>query len=88
VASTWDEALLQTEALRPEVLLIDVSLGDRSGVDLARLLGNDRAVILISTRAEDDLVDLFTDVPAAGFLSKSDLSAQAVRRLLSRRRGT
>jgi DNA-binding NarL/FixJ family response regulator len=68
-------------------VLIDVSLGDRSGVDLARSIGRDQAVILISTRAEDDLVDLLADVPVAGFLSKSELSAQAVRRQLSRRRG-
>jgi CheY-like chemotaxis protein len=88
VASTREETLEQAEALQPDVVLIDVSLGAESGVDLARVIGHDRAVILISTRAEDEVVDLFADAPVAGFLTKSELSAEAVRRLLRRRRDT
>ena len=38
--------------------------------------------ILISTRSEADLADLVTLSPAAGFLAKSELSADAIRGFL------
>jgi CheY-like chemotaxis protein len=71
-------------------VLIDVSLGDESGFDLARRLAEDHharnvPVILISTRAEADLRDLVADSPAEGFLPKSELSARAIRRFLDGR---
>jgi DNA-binding NarL/FixJ family response regulator len=88
VASTSAEAVREAEALRPDVVLVDVSLGDESGIELARRLVDGRAqgatVILISTRSEADLADLVALTPAAGFLSKSDLSADAVRGFLDR----
>jgi len=89
VASTSAEALLATAALQPDVVLVDVFLGQESGFELARRLvaqhGRDVTVILVSTRAEDDLADLIAVSPAAGFLSKSDLSADAIRGVLARR---
>lgn len=39
-------------------------------------------MILISTYAEEDFVDLITATPVAGFLSKSHLSARAIREIL------
>ena len=41
-------------------------------------------MILISTRSEADLADLVASSPAAGFLSKSELSADAIRGLIDR----
>ena len=86
VARTSADALLQAETLRPNVVLVDVSLGDESGFELARRLVADHArgasVILISTRSEADLADAIAQSPAAGFLSKSALSAEAIRGLL------
>ena len=41
VASTGAEALRQAETLRPDVVLVDISLGDESGFDLARRLVED-----------------------------------------------
>jgi CheY-like chemotaxis protein len=83
VASTSAEALRATATLQPDVVLVDVSLGEESGFELARRLradpGQDAAVILISTRSEADLADLVALSPAAGFLSKSELSADAIR---------
>ncbi len=66
-------------------MLVDVALGDESGFELAQRLVTDhanRAVILISTRSEDDLTDAIARIPAAGFLAKSELSAEAIHRLL------
>jgi hypothetical protein len=39
-------------------------------------------VILISTLAEADVVDLLADSPAIGFLPKSELSAGAISRIV------
>jgi CheY-like chemotaxis protein len=87
VASNSAEALRQARALQPEVILVDIGLGDESGFDLARRLaqhgqGGDAEVILISARAETDYAELITESPAAGFLVKSELSAQAIGRVL------
>jgi CheY-like chemotaxis protein len=92
VASNSAAALRQARALRPDVILVDIGLGDESGFDLARLLAQDRQdnlggnaeVILISARAEIDYAELIAESPAAGFLAKSELSARAIDRLLGR----
>jgi len=87
VASRADEALRQAETLRPEVVLVDIMLEDESGFDLARRLvardrGRGTALILISTHSEEDFTDLIAESPAVGFLPKSELSADAIRRIL------
>jgi DNA-binding NarL/FixJ family response regulator len=86
VASTSEEALRKTELLGPDVVLVDVSLGDESGIDLARRLVTDPAheatVILISTHSEAEFADLIATSHAAGFVSKSELSAAAIRSFL------
>jgi CheY-like chemotaxis protein len=89
VASNSAEALRQARALRPDVILVDVGLGDESGFDLARLLARDgqgggAKVILISARAETDYTELIAESPAAGFLQKPELSARGIGRILGR----
>ena len=89
-ASSIAEALRQARALRPDVILVDIGLGDESGFDLARLLardgqggqGVDAEVILISTHSEADYSELIAESPAAGFLAKSELSARGISRIL------
>lgn len=83
VASTASEALAQTEEHRPDVVLVDVMLGDESGVELAHRLDQaGAAVLMISTHAKSDIEDLVSDAPAAGFVPKSELSASAIRAAL------
>jgi len=92
VASNIAGALRQAHALGPDVILVDIGLGEESGFDLARLLvadgqGGQRGradVILISAQAERDYTDLIAESPAAGFLPKSELSAQRIRQILNR----
>ncbi len=88
VASNIAGALRQARALRPDVILVDIGLGEESGFDLARLLARDgqgsrAGVILISARAETDYTELIAESPAAGFLPKSELSAQRISQILS-----
>jgi FixJ family two-component response regulator len=66
---------------------VDVFLGEESGLKLARRLAEDghgsgATLILISTHAEADLADLIAASPAAGFLPKTELSAEAIRRIV------
>ena len=90
VASSIAEALRQVRALRPDLILVDIGLGDESGFDLARLLtqdgqggqGGGAEVILISTVAEADYRELIDESPAAGFLAKSELSVRGISRIL------
>jgi DNA-binding NarL/FixJ family response regulator len=84
-ASTIQEALKLAEELRPDVILVDVDLGEESGFDLAeRLSAADAAsVVLISAYPEAELADLIAASPALGFVAKSELSLRAVSDLLS-----
>ena len=90
VASTSAAALQQARALEPDVVLVDISLGEESGFELARRLvesdpDDQAALVLISTRAEADFEDLIAESPAVGFLAKADLSADALRGILDGR---
>jgi two-component system, NarL family, nitrate/nitrite response regulator NarL len=88
VASTASEALVHAEQLAPDVALVDITLDGESGFELARRLvehdrGDGLAVILVSTHAEEDFADLIADSPATGFLAKTELSADAIRRVIA-----
>ena len=92
VASTKAEALQRAKELRPEVILVDIDLGADSGFDLAHRLVEEsgldpRSVILISTHAREEFADLIEASAAGGFLSKSDLSASAIREVVGRNGG-
>jgi DNA-binding NarL/FixJ family response regulator len=85
VAATGGDALRRVDELRPEVVLVDIDLGADSGFDVACQIA-DRApvrLIMISGHAEDDFAELIAESPAAGFISKSDLSAQAIHDVLA-----
>jgi DNA-binding NarL/FixJ family response regulator len=87
VASSSAEAVGLVRELRPEVTLIDIELGEESGLDLAdHLAGLAQHVqttsILISAHPETDFADMIEASPAAGFLPKTDLSAKAIRAIL------
>jgi DNA-binding NarL/FixJ family response regulator len=88
-ASTSAEALERAWDLRPDGILVDIDLGDESGLSLARELAARGAapVVLISAYPESELADLIGASPAVGFLSKSELSASAVSSLLARELG-
>ena len=86
-ASSIAEALHQASELRPDVVLVDIALGDENGFELARRLaggntGGGTTVIMISTRAGADYADMVADSSAAGFLPKHELSAAAIQRIL------
>jgi DNA-binding NarL/FixJ family response regulator len=88
VASTIDEAMRQVWALRPDVVLVDIFLGDERGLDLVQRLsetfpGDSLTLILISTHSEQEAAELIASSAADGFLSKAELSATAVRTVVA-----
>jgi DNA-binding NarL/FixJ family response regulator len=87
-ATSSAEALDQVDTLRPDVVLVDVGLGEESGFDLTRELVEAfphlrSRVVLISTHDEDDLGDLVDASGAAGFIGKFELTPGAVLGLVS-----
>jgi DNA-binding NarL/FixJ family response regulator len=72
---TSADALRQAPGARPDVVLVDIMLGQESGFELARRLAETDAgapaVILISTHAEGDFADLIEAAPVAGFAAKT-----------------
>ena len=89
-ATTSAEALRQVAELQPDVVLVDVNLGEENGFDLARELVERfsqlaASVVLISTRGERDFGGLIEASPAAGFVPKTQLSAKVVRELVASR---
>jgi DNA-binding NarL/FixJ family response regulator len=88
VALTSEEALRRVEELRPDVTLLDVNLAEESGFELAGRLFREVGLepgrmILISTQTQDDYADLIVQAPVAGFLSKSALSVDEIRKLMT-----
>jgi CheY-like chemotaxis protein len=86
VAKHSAQALELITELRPDVALIDFSLGDECGLDLIAELADSAladglVMICISTYTTEDLSDLVTrsDVP---FLSKNELSGTAIRGII------
>ena len=88
VAATSDQAVSQSLALAPDVALVDIDLGSESGFDvahrLAELPGGGPPVVLISAESGSELAELVDASGALGFVSKTDLSGDAIRRILTR----
>ncbi len=86
-ATNRSEAVAIATRDRPDVALVDVDLGNESGLDVARALAaSDEPVpvILISAYGELEIRDVLEDSRALGFLPKSILSRQAIDDLLHR----
>ena len=87
VASNSAEAVRLVTELQPDLVLVDVDLGDEDGFELTQRLydvSGTSKVILVSTHAEEDLAHLIEGSPALGFIAKTRLSAQAIRDTLAR----
>jgi two-component system, NarL family, nitrate/nitrite response regulator NarL len=83
--SSSDEAVRLAQALKPDVALVDVQLGEEDGLEVTRRLNTGSPltpVVLISTHSQDELAELIADSPAVGFLPKTALSAAAIADLL------
>jgi CheY-like chemotaxis protein len=85
-ATSGQQAVQLAQSLQPDVVLLDVVLGEEDGFDVAQALSRavpSMPVVLISTHPEDDLAEGLDESTAVGFLAKRSLSAAAVRDLLA-----
>jgi CheY-like chemotaxis protein len=94
VASTGEQACRACRELSPDVVLIDLDLGQESGLDVAGQLrgqhagGQQPRMILISAYSGEDIADMIAGRPAISFLPKAHLSVAAVRGILARADGS
>ena len=74
-------ALEMASRVAPDVVLLDVLLPDMSGFAVAHALADSsRApiVVLVSSRSASDLAEGLERSPAQGFISKAELTAEAL----------
>lgn len=82
-------AIAAVPGLRPDVVLLDVQLPDMDGFSVAEVIAEQDeapAVVLVSSRSRADYGALVDTSRAIGFIAKSALSGDLVRRLLAGRR--
>jgi two-component system nitrate/nitrite response regulator NarL len=83
-AATYESAVRKTDELRPDVVLLDLDLPDRSGLDYLRAVHDrmpEMAVVVLTVSAADrDLVEALRS-GAAGYLTK-DVAPEAIGRAL------
>ena len=80
-AADGASALAAAEALRPELVLLDVVLPDTDGFAVAERLvesGDGPVVVLTSSREAADFGERLDRTPARGFIHKDDLSGAAL----------
>lgn len=84
-AATGGEGATAAAALRPELVLLDVQLPDLDGFAVAELIAEkapDSTVVLISSHEASDFGGRVEAASAAGFVTKDELSAAVLRRLM------
>ena len=85
-AADGAEGVEAARALRPDLVLLDVNLPDTDGFAVAAELtagGADVAIVLTSSRDASDFGPMVGRSGARGFVSKADLSGEALRELVA-----
>ena len=79
-------AVAAAGALAPDLVLLDVQLPDATGFDVCEFLCGEQPlpeIVLVSSRDASDYNGLIQTSHARGFISKADLSGEALRALLA-----
>jgi two-component system, NarL family, nitrate/nitrite response regulator NarL len=87
-AADAGSAIDAVHALAPELVLLDIQLPDRDGIEVAEELAREPsppAVVLMSSREASDYGARLSGAPACGFLPKTALSGAALASLAAAR---
>jgi DNA-binding NarL/FixJ family response regulator len=85
-ASDGESGVAATLRLAPDVVLLDVELPDIDGFEVAARLreaGSTAAIVLASSRDGTDFGSLVAESGARGFVSKAELTGNAIRALVA-----
>jgi DNA-binding NarL/FixJ family response regulator len=85
-ACDGESGVAATLELAPDVVLLDVELPDIDGFEVAarlRRAGSVAAIVLVSSRGDDEFGSLVAESGARGFVTKSELTGDAVRHLVA-----
>jgi DNA-binding NarL/FixJ family response regulator len=83
-ASSGEEAVAMSERLRPDLVLMDINMGEMNGIEAARQVTVARPetmVILVSTYAAQDLPADARSSGAVAYVHKDELSPRLLRSL-------
>jgi DNA-binding NarL/FixJ family response regulator len=84
-ASDGESGVAAALRLAPDVVLLDVELPDIDGFEVAERLrraGSSSVIVLASSRDRDDFGSLVAESGARGFVTKAELTGDAIRALI------
>ena len=86
VATDGASAVRETLRVSPEIVLLDVSLPDMDGFEVAsqlRAAGASSRIVFTSSRDGSDFGSKITDSGGSGFIPKAELSGEVLRALVA-----
>ena len=87
-AATGDEGVDQVRALKPDIVLMDLSMPGSNGLDATRriaALGLKTRVLVLTVHAEEEYLVPVVEAGASGYLSKTSADQDSLRRSASSR---
>jgi DNA-binding NarL/FixJ family response regulator len=85
-----EDAVATADELRPELVLMDINMGEMDGIEATRLIVEANPavrVILVSTYGLDDLPPTARTSGAIAYVNKDELSPRVIRRIWSEGNG-
>jgi DNA-binding NarL/FixJ family response regulator len=78
-ATSAIEAIQKTQELRPDVIVLDVTLPDKNGIETAKQLCRDvpsAKILFLSRHADEDIAQCALDSGAMGYVVKSEAEGE------------
>jgi two-component system invasion response regulator UvrY len=82
--ASGEEAVIAASELRPDLVLMDINMGELDGIGATRLIvaaAPDIRVVLVSTYGLDDLPPTARTSGAIAYVNKDELSPRVIRRI-------